>query len=247
MKFCHAAALLLPSTACAFVAPSAHSGISTLLANELNGWVPDKNKFAYGLPGALEPVGDFDPLNIAGSETTSLDRMKSYREAETAHGRVAMLAVVGFLVTEAPFSYHPLFNTGDRDIGPAIRHLDEVRATAPAFFEILALAIGAAEVYRALKGWATPGNEEEQILRDDYYPGDIGFDPLNLKPDTFEEFSIMSTKELQHGRLAMLGIAGIVAQELVNEKEIFVTLGLAPDTFNPDTLPVETYQNMLNL
>merc|ERR1712003_295665 len=183
-------------------------------------------------------------LNIA--ENTSLDQMKAYREAETTHGRVAMLAIIGFLTTEAPFSYHPLFNTGEKDIGPAIRHLDEVRASFPAFFEVLALAIGWAELVRALTGWAAPGNPEEKILNDDYYPGDIGFDPLNLKPDNYDEFAEMSTKELQHGRLAMLGIAGIVAQELVNGKEIFVNLGLFPDTFNPTSLPIETYANMIN-
>lgn len=172
--------------------------------------------------------------------------MKTYREAETTHGRVAMLAVIGFLVTEAPVSFHPLFDTASKDIGPAIRHLDEVRATAPFFFEVLALVIGGAEVTRAITGWETPGNPEEKILKDDYYPGDIGFDPLGLKPDTFEEFAEMSTKELQHGRLAMLGIAGIVAQELVNGKEIFVNFGLVPDTFSPSTLPIESYQQMIS-
>ena len=48
----------------------------------------------------------------------------------------------------------------------------------------------------------------------------------------------MSTKELQHGRLAMLGIAGIVAQELINGKEIFVNFGLAPDTFEASSLNI---------
>merc|ERR1712113_440886 len=193
-------------------------------------------EFAFGLPGSLDPVANFDPLGIA--ENTSLIQMKAYREAETTHGRVAMLAIIGFLVTETPVSFHPLFNTAERDIGPAIRHLDEVRAEVPFFFEVLGLVIGAAELGRALKGWETPGNEDKLILRDTYYPGDIGFDPLGLKPDNWEEFSEMSTKELQHGRLAMLGIAGIVAQELVNGKEIFVTAGLAPDTFVP---PVAVY------
>jgi len=37
----------------------------------------------------------------------------------------------------------------------------------------------------------------------------------------------------------MLGIAGMVVQELVNGKEIFVNLGLAPDTFDPSSLPVK--------
>ena len=75
-------------------------------AGDLNGWTPDASQFAYGLPGALDPVGDFDPLGFA--QDVDLDKMKSYREAETTHGRVAMLAVIGFLVTEQPLEFHPL-------------------------------------------------------------------------------------------------------------------------------------------
>merc|ERR1712161_3802 len=103
----------------------------------------------------------------------------------------------------------------------------------------LAVGIGAAEVGRSLKGREKPGNEENKVLRDDYYPGDIGFDPLGLKPDNYEEFSIMSTKELQHGRVAMLASAGFIAQELTNGKEILVNLGVAPDDFDPSSLPVQ--------
>ena len=36
----------------------------------------------------------------------------------------------------------------------------------------------------------------------------------------------------------MLAVAGFVAQELTNAKEIFVNLGLAPDDFDPASLPV---------
>jgi len=210
---------------------------TTKLSATLNGWIPDESKFAYGLPGTIEPVMDFDPLGFA--EKSDLVQMKAFREAETTHGRVAMLAVIGFLVTEQPFSFHPLFDTNQKDIGPALRHLDEVRASAPFFFELLAIVIGGAELYRSLRGWELPGNDENTALKADYYPGDIGFDPLGLKPDNFEDFSAMSTKELQNGRLAMLAVAGIVAQELVNGKEIFVNFGLAPDTFDPSTLPIK--------
>ena len=52
-----------------------------------------------------------------------------------------------------------------------------------------------------------------------------GFDPLGIRPKDPEEFDIMYTKELQNGRLAMLGVAGIVAQELVNGKGILDNLG----------------------
>ena len=235
------ASLAFPA-ASAFITPKA-SAASTKLnvatggGNDLNGWVPDESKFAFGLPGSVSPIADFDPLGFA--EKADLTQMKGFRESETTHGRVAMLALIGFLVTEQPFSFHPLFETADRDIGPAIRHLDEVRASTPFFFELLAIAIGAAELGRSLKGWATPGNSDNTALKESYYPGDIGFDPFGLKPDNFEEFSVMSTKELQNGRLAMLAVAGIVAQELVNGKEIFVNFGLAPDTFDPSSLPIK--------
>merc|ERR1712176_1209297 len=187
-----------------------------------SGWVADESKFAYGLPGALAPVGDFDPLGFA--KDADLGTMKRYREAEVTHGRVSMLAVIGFLVQESGF--HPLFGTAGQDIGAGIRHLDEVRAAQPLFFEFLILAIGSAEATRALTGWVKPGDADgwPGKLNEDYFPGDIGFDPLGLKPDTLDEFMEMSTKELQHGRVAMLAAAGFIAQELVNETPILKNL-----------------------
>ena len=64
------------------------------------------------------------------------------------------------------------------------------------------------------------------VLNEDYYPGDVGFDPLGLKPSDPAEFAEMQTKELQNGRLAMLAAAGFLAQELVNHKPILETLKL---------------------
>ena len=114
-----------------------------------------------------------------------------------------------------------------------------VCAVAPIFFELLAVVIGTLELNRALVGWIRPTEVKKQVLNDDYFPGDVGFDPLGLKPSDPEEFLELHTKELQNGRLAMLGAAGIVAQELVNGKEIFVNLGLAEDRFDPSTLPFQ--------
>ena len=56
--------------------------------------------------------------------------------------------------------------------------------------------------------------------------GDLGFDPLGLKPTDPEEFRIIRTKELQNGRLAMLATAGFIAQELIDGKTVFAHLGL---------------------
>ena len=132
-----------------------------------------------------------------------------------------MLAVIGFLVAE---TWHPLF----KDVtGPAIDHLTQVRIEYPAFFEIGAFFIGILEINRALNGWAYPSSRRViGTLNEDYYPGDVGFDPLGLKPTDSDDFDIMVTRELQHGRLAMLAAAGFLAQELVNHKPIIETLKL---------------------
>ena len=171
---------------------------------------------AEDLPGVLEPVGFFDPLGFA--EKADEATMKRYREAELTHGRVAMLATVGFLVGEKVEGSSFLFDA--QITGPAITHLSQVPV---GFWLALTVAIGASEQYRATIGWVEPENvpvDKPGLLREDYLPGDIGFDPLGLKPEDPEELKIMQTKELQNGRLAMLAAAGFMAQELVDGKGI---------------------------
>lgn len=168
------------------------------------------------LSGALAPVGFWDPLGFA--EKAPPNTLKRYREAEITHGRVAMLAVVGFLVGEKVEGSSFLFDASIK--GPAITHLAQVPAL---FWVALAIAIGGAETRRAEIGWVNPSYvpvDQPGLLRDDYNPGDIGFDPLGLKPTDPAEFKIMNTKELQNGRLAMLGAAGFMAQELTDGKGI---------------------------
>jgi hypothetical protein len=180
------------------------------------------NAFAEELPGNLAPVGFFDPLGFA--EKADEATMKRYREAELTHGRVAMLAAVGFLVGEKVEGSSFLFDS--QITGPAISHLAQV---PPAFWVLLTIGIGAAEQTRAEIGWVEPENvpvAKAGLLRSDYTPGDIGFDPLGLKPDDPEELKIMQTKELQNGRLAMLAAAGFMAQELVDGKGILEHLAL---------------------
>ena len=71
--------------------------------------------------------------------------------------------------------------------------------------------------------WVDPADSsynQPGLLRDDYCPGDIGFDLLGLKPTDPEKFSVMIMKELQNGWLAMLAAAGFLAQEAVDGKGI---------------------------
>ena len=131
-----------------------------------------------------------------------------------------MLAALGFLVQE---KFHPLFQA---DGGPAIDQIPKL----PAFmWPIIAIGIGGCEVYRVSVGWSDPSEPEHvfQKLKPTYVPGDIGFDPLGLKPSDPAEFKEMQTKELQNGRLGMIAAAGFIAQEAVSDQTWGTYWGLA--------------------
>ena len=61
----------------------------------------------------------------------------------------------------------------------------------------------------------------EGDLKEDYIPGDLGYDPSHVKPKNPYQLRSMENKELNNGRLAMIGIAGMLVQELVNPVNIF--------------------------
>jgi len=178
------------------------------------------SEFCYGLPGAIEPMGLFDPLGFTkNADVLEVNRL---RESELAHGRVAMLAAAGFLVQE---NFHPLFS---EDGGPAIEQIPFLQVEQPGFLVALAMSITAIEALRISKGFAPPNesnlkearragtSQSFQRLRPDYVPGDLGFDPLNLKPADPAMLRSMQEKELSNGRLAMIAAAGFLAQEAVS-------------------------------
>ena len=93
----------------------------------------------------------------------------------------------------------------------------------PILWVFLGAGIAKAESVRAEIGWVEPKNvpfDQPGQLRGEYIPGDLGFDPLGLKPTDPASFEEMQVKELQNGRLAMLAAAGFMAQELVDGKGI---------------------------
>ena len=164
-------------------------------------------------------LGEFDPLNLL--EGKSKLEVYKYREAELTHGRVAMLASLGFLVQEF---YHPLFSPEITNV--AINQIPEL---PPVFWFALTLGISAAEITRIQLGFANPyeanvkgkkgaRDEVKGTLKEGYYPGDLRFDPLNIKPTTPDAFRQMQERELSHGRLAMFAAAGFIAQETVDQE-----------------------------
>ena len=187
------------------------------LVAPINGWVPDETLPCYGLPGISGPLGFFDPLGF--SKDADLNTVKRYREAEVLHGRVAMMATVGYLIGESTptiaygmDTHHTIANNQIPEISLALMF---------PFF----LAINITEAARAAIGWVEPGLGPLFSLRENYYPGDIKFDPLGFKPKDREGYAIMQTKELNNGRLAMIAAAGMCVQEQINGKGILENLG----------------------
>jgi len=178
---------------------------------------PEKDEavaYCKTLPGISAPFPDmFDPAGLLA--TATVEDVRRYREAELTHGRVAMLAALGFVVGETLEDF-PLFDGAIS--GPAIFQFQQVQS---GFWEPLLVVIGICESYRVAVGWASPDSSGVNKLLPDYVMGDLGFDPLGLKPADAEELKVLQTKELNNGRLAMIAIAGFVTQEFVNKTEIF--------------------------
>jgi light-harvesting complex I chlorophyll a/b binding protein 1 len=177
--------------------------------------VDDVINYLETLPGWGLDSGPFktvwDPANLTSS--AQIRDVRRWRESELTHGRVAMLAAVGFIVGEQLEDYPMFFNFDGHVQGQAIHQFDQI---GQGFWEPLLIAIGLCECYRVSVGWATPVQDGFNYLRPDeeYQMGNLGFDPLGLKPEDPQELRELQNKELNNGRLAMLAIAGFVLQEV---------------------------------
>jgi len=149
----------------------------------------------------------FDPLGFA----TSLTTLKGYREAELKHGRLAMLAALGWPVSEllqpllaSKFGAPDLLAISSDGLAKAPSVLNGgLEKISPFFF--MAVIIFTATVEAGALGKLRSG---------EYVPGDVGFDPLGLYTGaTADKQRDLELKELNNGRLAMMAVAGYVAQE----------------------------------
>jgi hypothetical protein len=171
---------------------------------------------AEDMSGVIEPTGFFDPLGFSTRLTTG--ELLFYREVELKHGRVCMLAALGIVVGE---NFHPLFG-GDIDAPAAFAFQ---QTPLEQFWPAVVAAIAIPEIFSVFT-FTEPydyfkGEGSLWTMKQDRVSGDIGFDPLGLKPSDPEEFKIMQTKELNNGRLAMIATAGMIAQELATGQKLF--------------------------
>jgi len=189
--------------------------------------------------GQTAPMGFFDPFGISANYEEGLHpesapgALTFIREAELKHGRICMVASLGFMVAEV---FHPLQPGYD---GPSLGATAPVQFWA-AFWASMAFTetwysyncinhpfdIGPNRKYTFKQRPPTDENGKPimylaaNIDIDGRVPGDNGWDPLGLKPKDPNEFLSMQNKELNNGRLAMLGIAGMYAQEAVTHQKV---------------------------
>lgn len=160
------------------------------------------------LPFLLAPtktkgmVGDvgFDPLGFSDNFD-----IKWLREAELKHGRVCMLATVGFVASQ--FYNFPMF---------ADMHVDDSNLAPTAIGTagmMQIVAVAGFEEWRTNKGKITAENMFEDP---DRVPGEVGFDPSGyLKKSSKADMDKLRLQELKNGRLAMLAIGGMIHHNFV--------------------------------
>lgn len=157
------------------------------------------------LDGALAGDVGFDPFGFGGADKASLINM---REAELKHSRLAMLAAVGW----------PLAELWDKSIAGFLG-LEPKLTSSGASPSVLNGGLDKIDtdywvIVAAIAGLAELANKETKEAKGKkYIPGDCGFDPLGLMPEDKEGMMAMQTKEIKHGRIAMMAILGYVVQE----------------------------------
>eukprot|EP00520_Triparma_pacifica_P011040 CAMPEP_0118643660 /NCGR_PEP_ID=MMETSP0785-20121206/6511_1 /TAXON_ID=91992 /ORGANISM="Bolidomonas pacifica, Strain CCMP 1866" /LENGTH=211 /DNA_ID=CAMNT_0006535341 /DNA_START=31 /DNA_END=666 /DNA_ORIENTATION=- len=155
--------------------------------------------YPQNLKGYAGDVG-FDPLGFS-----SWIPMDYLREAELKHGRICMLAWLGFVSVDMGAHIYPL--------PEAYKGLTSVTAHDAlvengAMGQIL-LFIGLAEMV----SWIAIS---QMLQGSGRKAGDFGLDPLNiLKGKSEEEITRMQVRELKNGRLAMLAFSGVVTQAVL--------------------------------
>jgi light-harvesting complex I chlorophyll a/b binding protein 4 len=173
--------------AAAPVAPAAPKAMSKSLPFILK---PKAN-----LSGLVGGEAEFDPLSL--SELLPLNFLV---ESEIKHGRVAMLAVLGYFVEQV------IHLPGD--IYQSSNPLEAVAAVGPSPMLQIFFGMGALE-------WVMHNGKMtmEDMHSDGHVPGDFGFDPMGLakNADAKKKYAL---NEIKNGRLAMLAAGHLVSPRL---------------------------------
>eukprot|EP00614_Pseudopedinella_elastica_P030955 CAMPEP_0172626064 /NCGR_PEP_ID=MMETSP1068-20121228/147675_1 /TAXON_ID=35684 /ORGANISM="Pseudopedinella elastica, Strain CCMP716" /LENGTH=341 /DNA_ID=CAMNT_0013435567 /DNA_START=180 /DNA_END=1205 /DNA_ORIENTATION=- len=158
---------------------------------------------------ALAGNAGFDPLGLA----TDRRRLLQLRDAELKHGRLAMVAAVGWPLAEAWDSKLaqllglPDILASNGGLNPSLLNGGLLDAVNPWYW------VGVVLFTAWVEGVAAEKQRGALVTGDPWLPGDLGFDPLGLYPkDAVGRFRMLGC-EVKHGRLAMLAVTGFAFQE----------------------------------
>eukprot|EP01041_Mallomonas_annulata_P005480 gene5480-11026_t len=184
------------------------------------------------LPGDL----GFDPAGIANS----MERLNRLREIELKHARIAMLACIGWPISEL---FHiPLLNilVLTKLIPPdSVSKLDETGRALTVINGGLLFGSDSAALglfiflFSMVEYWLFTNRRSLASKKNGPQPGDFGFDPFNLIESRGSSPAAkfeMKEMELVNGRIAMLSIVVFVISELATGKPI---VDVTPYLFHP--------------
>jgi len=140
--------------------------------------------------GALPPVGFWDPAGL--SDGISQEKFDEYRLAELKHGRVAQLAVLGYIAPETYRFGYDLTPDGAINTATLPNGIAAINALPFLGWVQIIAFVGCVETY----GWFTS-------------PTGV----LDLPDDILAK---RQTAELQHGRIAMLAFLELIRHDSQN-------------------------------
>jgi len=175
-------------------ASSRTSGL--LMADGMSNALPFLKQPAH-LDGSMAGDQGFDPLGLG-----SAGDLRWMREAEVKHGRVCMLAVIGYVAVDLG-----LYAPGAPKVSSLLAHDVTVKTGH------MILLLGFIGMLEAL---SYPAISEMMNGETDRKPGDYGFDPLNYSKNK-DKLPHYELAEITHCRAAMLGFAGIITQSALKE------------------------------
>lgn len=159
--------------------------------------------------GAQAPIGYFDPLGFVknGPYGSPEENFEHYRGVEVKHGRIAMAAVVGMLTQQTTRFEGFLAPSSDLKFSDVPNGLGALKAVPLEGWAQMAVLIGAHEMLVKQRPGKAPG---------DFGTGYFG---VALDDQSTKQLSALSA-EISNGRLAMLGILGMFASEIVHNGEV---------------------------
>merc|ERR1712078_891693 len=195
------------------VQPAAFRGATPRGNAQMVSTMPTRGANVAAKKGAFDPTEFAKTLPGLTEKPATEGKVRFYREVELKHCRVAMLAALGYPIAE---QFHPLFG-GNIDT-PSFSAFQQTPLET--FWPAVVFLIAIPEVFSVFT-FQNPVGAQPWTVRTDHSPGDLGWDPMGLKPTNPAELAEMQTKELNNGRLAMIAIAGMIVQEGVTGGKLF--------------------------